>query len=170
MYARVLRLREALELHRSLRLSLKKCDFAPMPCSSPQNNRKGGGRFHDFFPLSSVCHSLLPSPVPCFHFLQVKNRKTLCPPPQRWPLSSQEAPHLGSGRGFSVCGNGLQLNFLLFGLLHCWLLHHLLFLFWAGSPGRSAGKKTQKWMFTGMIVDSADRNCFVGSKISPVSP
>lgn len=53
------------------------------------------------------------------------------------------APHLGGAWGLSISCNGLQLNLLLLGLLHCWLLYHLLLLFWAGSPGRSAGGKTE---------------------------
>lgn len=65
---------------------------------------------------------------------------------------AEMAPHLGGGWGLSIGCNGFQLNFLLLGLLHCWLLHHLLFLLWAGSPGRSAGEKN-KGMFTGVIGD-----------------
>lgn len=73
-----------------------------------------------------------------------------CPLSARAPQVPGLAPHLGGGWGLSISCNGFQLYFLLLGLLYCWLLHNLLFLFWAGSPGRSAGEKN-KGMFTGVI-------------------
>lgn len=146
MSARVLGLRGALELHHSQALSLKQKNASlPSWLSAPLGTSERL-RFHQcVFSSPSIPLSLsspLILPFFCFH----SGKEQEDPPSPRHLVTVPEllktpAPHLGSGRRLSICSNGLQLNFLLFALLHCRLLHHLLFLLWAGSPGRSAGKK-----------------------------
>lgn len=70
-----------------------------------------------------------------------------CLPPSPYPLPTpapgQSSLYLGGGWGLSICCDGFQLDFLLLGLLHGWLLYQLLLLLWAGGPGRSAGEKSK---------------------------